>query len=480
MSRQIIAIDIRNTSISAVLLSTGLKSSAIDGCAHIPLAGADDGRDPLRAALAELRQLLDFGNAGAVIGLPADQTIYRTVTVPFRDEKKIRQVLPFELEPTLPVAVDNLIIDYQKGLESENSELLAAAIDRQNMDDVMSALADVQIEPQLILPGDFALALALTAHDQGLPDHAVLLNTGAQKTTLFALVSQRIALVRCLASDTASETGVEMLALKIRQTLTAFADRQPGGFSPGTLYLSGPALIDESVTERLVEAMDMPSQTVDLRTMVPKLDMADTVQWQPCVMNGALAMALVEAEGRQCPNFYRTGSIFRNYWTTYRTYVRAPAIALAVVLLMGLGGVMLENHLLQKRLDHINAQAEAIFADTFPGTRRVGDPLSQMKSELRQAQGGGIDTGQAIPQVRAVDILHQLSLMIPKDVDVLINRMALGGDGVTISGETGGFNIVDDIKSRLEQSRIFKQVTIASANMDRSGNKVRFSLKLEL
>jgi len=49
-----------------------------------------------------------------------------------------------------------------------------------------------------------------------------------------------------------------------------------------------------------------------------------------------------------------------------------------------------------------------------------------------------------------------------------------------VDGETAGFNIVDDIKNRLEQSDLFKQVTIASANMDRSGNKVRFSLKLEL
>lgn len=480
MSRQIIAIDIRHTCLSAVLLSTGLKSNIIEGCAHVALCAQEDGADPLAAALDDLRRRLDFGKAEVVIGLPADQTIYRTVTVPFKEEKKIRQVLPFELEPHLPMGVENLVIDYHKGLESEITELLTVAIDRQNLDTTMALLADAQIQPQLVLPGDFALALEMAAHDQGLPEHALMLNAGAQRTTLFAFVSRKIALVRCLTSDTASDAGVEVLALKIRQTLTAFADRQPGGFAPTMLYLSGPALSDATVAARLSDAMEIPAQTVDLRTMIAKLELADTAQWQPCAMNSALAMALVEAQGRSCPNFYRTGSLFRNYWTTYRPYVRAPAILLAIVLLLGMGGIMLENHILQQRLNRINAQTEAVFAETFPGTRRVGDPLSQMKSELRRAQGGSIDAGQAIPQVRTVDILLQLSEMIPMDAEVLFTRLVLGGDGLTVAGETAGFNIVDDIKNRLEQSDLFKQVTIASANMDRSGNKVRFSLKLEL
>lgn len=480
MSRQIIAIDIRGTTLVGVLLTTGLKSNLIEGCAQVPLSTDSEAVAPLTSALAQLRRQLDFGDAAAVIGLPADHTLFRTIAIPFKEEKKIRQVLPFELEPSLPVAVDNLVIDFQKGLNPETNELLTVAIDRRELDATMAALAEARINPQLVVPGDFALALALGAHDQGLPEQALLLNVGQSKSTLFALISRKVALARCLTANATTEDGVEMLTLKLRQTLTAFADNQAGGFTPTTLYLSGPALDDEAVAARLIESMEIPSQTVDLRTMVPKLDMAETTQWRPCVMNGALAMALIEAEGRSCPNFHRTSSLFKNYWTTYRPYVRGPAIALAIVILLAMGGILLENHLLQNRLDHLNRQAEAIFATTFPDTRRVGDPLSQMKSELRSVKGGSIDAGQAIPQVRTVDILQQLSQMIPKELDVLFSRMVLGSDGLTVTGETTGFNVVDDVKNRLEQNGLFKQVTIASANMDRSGNKVRFSLKLEI
>ena len=82
--------------------------------------------------------------------------------------------------------------------------------------------------------------------------------------------------------------------------------------------------------------------------------------------------------------------------------------------------------------------------------------------------------------MRTIDILLEISRAIPKEADVLFTRLVLGSDGLTLSGETAAFNVVDDIKGRLEQSDLFKEVTIASANMEKSGSKVRFKLKLIL
>ena len=53
-------------------------------------------------------------------------------------------------------------------------------------------------------------------------------------------------------------------------------------------------------------------------------------------------------------------------------------------------------------------------------------------------------------------------------------------ENVIISGTTDTFNSVEDIKSRLEQVQFFEKVTISSANLDRSGNEVRFMLKVTL
>ena len=103
-----------------------------------------------------------------------------------------------------------------------------------------------------------------------------------------------------------------------------------------------------------------------------------------------------------------------------------------------------------------------------------------MRSELKKHRTGSIDVAEDVPQVNTIDILMQLSRSIPKEIDVLFTRLVLGGDGLTLSGETTAFNVVDDIKNGLEQNGMFQAVTIASANMEKSGSKVRFILKLTL
>ena len=82
--------------------------------------------------------------------------------------------------------------------------------------------------------------------------------------------------------------------------------------------------------------------------------------------------------------------------------------------------------------------------------------------------------------MRSIDILNEISRLIPKEVDVRFSRMVLGGDTITVSGDTAAFNVVDDVKTRLEESELFKSVTIASANMDKASTQVSFKLKIDL
>ena len=105
--------------------------------------------------------------------------------------RKIRQVLPFELEPSLPVAIDNLLIDYQVNDRSDETELLAAAMHRDKFNETMAALAEVDIHPQLVVPGDFPLASVCLAHFDHLPDEALLLSIGNQRLDSFHFGAQK-------------------------------------------------------------------------------------------------------------------------------------------------------------------------------------------------------------------------------------------------------------------------------------------------
>ncbi|MEJ2038110.1 MAG: PilN domain-containing protein, partial [Desulfosarcinaceae bacterium] len=104
----------------------------------------------------------------------------------------------------------------------------------------------------------------------------------------------------------------------------------------------------------------------------------------------------------------------------------------------------------------------------------------QMASKIKAAQGSSVDPTLGVSKVRAIDILKAISESIPKEIDVTINRMVVGGEDVTLAGNAAAFNAVDDIKNRLSGVPVFKHVTIASANMDKSGKIVKFKLKIDL
>jgi hypothetical protein len=57
--------------------------------------------------------------------------------------------------------------------------------------------------------------------------------------------------------------------------------------------------------------------------------------------------------------------------------------------------------------------------------------------------------------------------------------MVVDQDGVQIRGKTDTFNTVDSIKKGLESSDMYHDVTIATANLDQSGEGVRFEIKMD-
>lgn len=480
MSRQVLAIDIRPDTIEAVLLNTGLKFSTLTECLTIPVPESSENGDPLVDALTELKGSMDPGIANVIVAIPADGVLYRKLTVPFKEDGKIRQVLPFELEPLLPVEIESLKVDFHKNHVAEQTDIMAVAIDQGSLQRYMNALTEAGIRPQLVVPGCFPLASYVSGMEESSAEQTLILDVDTDKTSLFAIEAGKIEMVRRISSKVDSEQATEALALRIRQTLTAMSDHKDDFFSPSRVYMTGPALEDPEVLNRIALALEMPTESIDLTTWATRFEKHEGVPWSPQRMNNALAMALLEIDGRPCANFHRISSPLRNYWTAYKPYVMGPAVILAVALIIGMGGVIVDSYLLNKRVKRLDHQIRQVYLSEFPGSKAKGNPLDLLKSKIKELKKGGPSGGVNPTQVQSIDVMLQISQLIPPSVDVLMTRMSMGADSLTLSGETAAFNTVDDIKSRLEKGSLFKQVTIASANMDKSGKKVRFKLKIDL
>jgi Tfp pilus assembly protein PilN len=89
-------------------------------------------------------------------------------------------------------------------------------------------------------------------------------------------------------------------------------------------------------------------------------------------------------------------------------------------------------------------------------------------------------SGETGKHTRSIDILKDISEFTLGDIDVNLANLVMDMESVLIAGDTNRFNAVDDIKRGLEQSDLFTKVTISSANMNKSDNRVHFKLKAQL
>jgi type II secretion system protein L len=485
MSRKVLGIDIQKHSVVAVLVNSGLRESRIDTHTVIPVSPSneDDNETGLTAAIKRLSETLDIGDCDCVVSIPADHFSFRNLQVPFSSLKKIKMVLPYELEPNLPYPIDDLAFDFQTietAETSENTELIAATVEKSQLTPYVDALSAFKIDPEMVTISGLPVALCLASQSDPGEDQLVV-EISDHTSTLIATVSGQIQLIRSFPIPTAGPTRSKMLATQIKRTLVAFEEINQPDFQPVEILITGSGLMDENLTDELARVTEMPvklSKLANRLNVIFEVDAEDT--WNPALMDNALALAFMEIEDLDGLNFHTGQFAVQKFIAKNKSQVMKTGILAAAVLALFLFNVLVDSFTVQRRLDHLDSQITDIYKSTFLGVKKIMDPYQEMKAKLRVAKKKSVFHQETGPHVRSIDILNNISKRIPKEIVVDITRLVIGPQTVLISGNTAGFDSVDDIKGRLEQIDFFKKVTISSANMDRSGKEVRFMLKAEL
>ena len=97
-------------------------------------------------------------------------------------------LFPFELEPTLPYPINNLVLDFQTidtAESEENTSLIAAAVEQSQIDSYIEALSAIKIDPECLTISGLPTALCL-ANPAGPDEDQLLIDINARFSTLFA------------------------------------------------------------------------------------------------------------------------------------------------------------------------------------------------------------------------------------------------------------------------------------------------------
>lgn len=483
MSRKVLGIDIRKESISAVLLITGLRESRVDAHAYVPISDSSEDHSKIKTALEALSNEIDIVGCDCVVSIAADHFSYRNLQVPFKDSKKIQMVLPFEIEPTIPYPVDDLVIDFiemESARQSDHKDIIAVSVPKSELDPYIKALADIKIDPEVITISGLPAALCLCNQaDPG--ENQLFLEINKASSTLFIAEDGHVKLIRSFPTPVADDARAGSLAALVRRTLAAFDELSPVEFQPLDMVVTGTGLDGTNFVNDVSNVLDLPVKLSNFADQLNiPIDSKDIKPWDPARMDSALSAALMESEGLRGLNFHKGQFAAKKLFAKHKNLLTKTGILAAAVLVLLIFNLISSSYTQNRQLDRYNQQLIDIFRSTFPEEKRIEDPFRQMQIKVQEAKKNTVIQSATTPHIRSIDILNNISTSIPETIVVDVTRIVISPDTVLISGNTDEYNSVDEIKTRLEQIDSFKKVTITSSNTDRSGKEVRFQLKVEL
>ena len=478
LSRGILGVDIRSDAVSAVLVKNNAKGVVIEDTAHVPFGNGEDG---LSDALMELTSQIDISGARCVVALPFSRLSIRSSRIPFKETRKIRQILPYELEPALALPVENQIIDYislDQDDDENATDLLIAIVEQDELKFFLDRLKTAGIDPEVVTMNGHATAMALAG--MGSTDHFVFADIGLKKVIVYMGWAGQIRFTRSFPVPSDPSKRAASILTGMRHTLLAGQEQVTDLPSPDHLLISGRGAEDPEVFRLLKENLPIRVEPLDfLRETKISLAQEPGPFWEPLRMDNPFALCYSEIQGFKGYNFRKGPFANKKFWVDHKTdFIRTGALAALVLLMLMIGGFS-DSMLQKRRIAAIDKEIATVFKSTFPGKTVIQAPLEQMKAELRVKKKPGLSE-EPHSKIPVVDMLDEFSRSIPGDMDIKFTKMVYSAGSVLISGTTSTFNLVDDMKNRLEKSEIFSLVTITSANQNRTGDRVEFKLKIDL
>ncbi|HYQ14195.1 MAG TPA: hypothetical protein VEQ58_00500, partial [Polyangiaceae bacterium] len=115
-----VGIDIGKTHVRAVSLSVGYKRLSVGRLEEVAL----DSVESLERAIQTVAAPLLAGIDGIAVAIDGDQCFIQRLTLPATAQKRLDEVLPFEIEAQVPVDIDELVFDHRLFRREKSSDPL--------------------------------------------------------------------------------------------------------------------------------------------------------------------------------------------------------------------------------------------------------------------------------------------------------------------------------------------------------------------
>ena len=505
MPGKILGLDISTNTVKALLLESKGRFGGRILAAQTVNINDCGGRE---AALKKLTENNLFVHASCIISLPLTDIMFRQVSLPFREEGKIRKTLPLELEPLLPFAPDEIVTDY---LATPAAGLLVAVATKKNVREWIKLGEDQWREVPVLDVSSVPIASLL-------PDHmsaaaaGMIVDIGADSTAAIFYEDGSIVQVRALAfggdqitaalaedlsinkaeaeqikvngkdGEVGAKTAVvcRRFCAELKNTLEFLELNKTLKNYPAKILLTGGGSLFRPLQNELGNYFSMPVELLDLcRARQIEIAQSGKNEYQPQIMNAALANALCFSAGVRSFNFRRGEFKMKAAFGNFRGQWKKAALIAGIIFVMAAINQYLDYNLEARRLDNIKKQISVIFKKNYPEGATMVDPLQQLKTKLNESKKT-FSYYEKGSETTVLDLFKDISALILPALDILITHFSLESNMILLKGEAKNVDAVTAAKNELMKSKYFKEVAIGSTSLAGKGSKVEFDLRITL
>ena len=505
MPQTVLGLDIGLNTIKAVVLtSKGLTGGRILAARTLDINACGG----IEETLKKLAENKIFSNIPVCISLPLTDIMFRQVSLPFRDDNKIRKTLAFELEPLIPLPIEEVVADY---LMIPRDGLLVAAITKKSIREWIEKVEGNLGEVSIIDASPAALA-AQIINKRKPAVCGIILDIGYDSTTAAFYEDDAIVHVRPLAFGGENITAAITANLSVDRdkaeelkinadysSVSAAASEVCRNFcselkntieymklngvlqnEPAQIIITGGGSLFIPLKKELEDYFSSPVEVLDL-VRSKELEIEETIrsQFNPQIMNTAIAAAMRISTGQKSFNFRQGEFVAKNSGFNFKEQLKWAVVVSGIIIFLAIINQLADYVLKTQRLNNIKKQITQIFKKDFPEAGNMIDPVQQLKTKLA---GNKKTLGfyEGLPEVTTVDLLKEISGMVSPSLNIVITDLNYENGIVLMKGEAKTIDDVSTIKNEFLKSRYFKTVTMGSTSLAKDGGKVDFNLRIEV
>lgn len=454
----ILGLDIDPTTVRGVVLKTALRKSQISNYIAVPLPPTTTDEERNEAVRGAVRQVLvtvgEHAPDRVVTELSGDEVSIRKLSIPSKAIKKIDELLPHEIEGTVPFDPDDSVIDYQP-IETVGAELrlLAAVAPKPKVRAHLEQMRALGVEPREIAVGAVALdGLVPLLPELGTPGPHCLIDVHAEGTDVCIVQNGVCHFARTLSVSTGDlDAGQrKVLEREIKQTMAAW--RMEGGAQPSTFLLCG-ALGTRPGSDAWLTDVIGSNVTILALPPAPGIDDAGRPAF-------ARASALAARSLRRSKHLDARQGEFAAKQTMTALRQHLPLVAGCCVAIIA--SYLFSTYARWSVLDDRHLQLEEQLAQT---TRQYFGRPARTAAEANRLLASGARTADPMPPFDAYEALAAISASIPEEITHDVQQLQIDlGDGE----ESARFSLRGQVTDPAAPARI-RTALLAHRLVEREG-----------